>query len=220
MLTNGQYILRHLVGFLSGIIAMPLFDTLFNIGTWSILAFPLVYYGLNKGILFFQQTKRAKQLQLSRAEFLHIEKQLDLASKHASALTQKYVQVRSVKSFRAIYDMSKLVKRIVVLVKKDPKKFYLIEEFFYAHLPSAVELSDKYALLTKEKVSGTDIHLALNDARVTLKELHETMEGDLKRALATDIESLKIELDFAKITNENHKLQNEQSMLIDADQSK
>ena len=217
MLTNGQYISRHIVAFLSGIIAMPLLDKFFNIGNWSILAFPFVYFGLSKGILFYQQMKQAKLFQLSRVEFLHIEKQLDLANKNASALTQKYVQVRSVKSFRVIYDMSKLSKRIIALVKKDPKKFYLIEEFFYAHLPSAVELSDKYAILTKEKVTGTDIHLALNDARVTLKELNETMEGDLKRALATDIESLKIELDFAKIANENHKTSNDRSIFIDTD---
>ena len=218
MLSNGQYIIRHLVAFLSGIIAMPVVDTFFNVGNWwSILAFPFVYFALNKGILFYQQMKQAKLFQLSRAEFLHIEKQLDLANKNASALTQKYVQVRSVKSFRAIYDMSKLSKRIIALVKKDPKKFYLIEDFFYAHLPSAVELSDKYAILTKEKVTGTDIHLALNDARVTLKDLHETMEGDLKQALATDIESLKIELDFAKIANQNQKIHNDRSIYIDTD---
>lgn len=217
MLTNGQHIIRHIVAFLSGIIAMPLSENLFNIGNWSFLAFPFVYFGLNKGILFYQQIKQAKQLQLSRAEFLHIEKQLDLANKNASTLTQKYVQVRSIKSFRVIYDLSKLSKRIIALVRNDPKKFYLIEEFFYAHLPSAVELCDKYAILTKEKVSGTDIHLALNDARITLKELHETMEDDLKQALATDIESLKIELDFAKIANQNHKIHNNRSIYIDTE---
>ena len=217
MLTNGQYFLRHMIAFLSGVGSMFLLDTYLNMGYWSVVGFPVVYFVLNKGILFYQQMKRSKQLQLSRSEFLHIEKQLDIANKSADSLTQKYVQVRSVKSFRVIYDMSKLSKRIIALVRKDPKKFYLIEEFFYAHLPSAVELSDKYAILTKEKVTGTDIHLALNDARVTLKELHDTMEGDLKQALATDIESLKIELDFAKIANENHKLQNDQTYFIDTD---
>lgn len=217
MLSNGQYFLRHIIGCLSGIFsAMLLWDKYSKV--WLLLAFPVVYFVVNKGILFFQQMKRAKQLKISRAEFLHIEKQVELATKSAALLTQKYVQVRSVKSFRVIYDMSKLSKRIIALVRKDPKKFYLIEEFFYAHLPSAVELSDKYAVLTKEKVTGTDIHLALNDARVTLKELHETMEGDLKQALATDIESLKIELDFAKIANENHKLHENKTIYIDTEQ--
>ena len=205
MLTNGQYIARHSTSFFAGIFAMPLVDSLFSIGYLAFLAFPITYFGLNKGILYVQQSKRARQLKISRSQFIHIENQLSIATKNANALTQKYVQVRSVKSFKVIYEMSKLSKRIIALVRKDPSKFYMIEEFFYAHLPSALELSDKYALLTKEQVTGTDIHLALNDARVTLKELYETMETDLKKALSSDLESLKIELDFAKLANEQRQ---------------
>lgn len=205
MLTNGQYLLRHTTSFFAGIFAMPLVDSVFSIGFYSFFAFPITYFCLNKVILFYQQTKRAKQLNLTRSQFIHIEEQLQIATKNASALTQKYLQVRSVKSFKVIYEMSKLSKRIIALVRKDPTKFYMIEEFFYAHLPSALELSDKYALLTKEQVTGTDIHIALNDARVTLKELYETMEMDLKKALSPDIESLKIELDFAKLANEQRQ---------------
>ena len=205
MLTNGQYIVRHSTSFFAGIFAMPLVDSVFSIGFTAFLAFPITYLGLNKGILYYQQLKRAKQLNLSRSQFIHIDEQLSIATKNANALTQKYVQVRSVKSFKVIYEMSKLSKRIIALVRKDPSKFYMIEEFFYAHLPSALELSDKYALLTKEQVTGTEIHVALNDARVTLKELYETMESDLKKALSSDIESLKIELDFAKLANEQRQ---------------
>jgi len=213
MLTNGQYILRHSISFFAGIFAMPLVESIFSIGYSAFLAFPITYFGLNKAILFYQQTKQAKQFNLSRSQFIHIEEQLSIATKNANALTQKYVQVRSVKSFKVIYEMSKLSKRIISLVRKDPTKFYMIEEFFYAHLPSALELSDKYALLTKEQVTGTDIHIALNDARVTLKALYETMETDLKKALSADIESLKIELDFAKLANE----QRQNELKVDGD---
>ena len=213
MLTNGQYLLRHSISFFAGIFAMPLVANFFSIGFSSFLAFPITYFGLNKAILYYQQRKRAKQFNLSRTQFIHIEEQLSIATKNANALTQKYVKVRSVKSFKVIYDMSKLAKRIIALVRKDPTKFYMIEEFFYAHLPSALELSDKYALLTKEQVTGTDIHIALNDARITLKALYETMETDLKKALSADIESLKIELDFAKLANE----QRQNELKVDGD---
>jgi 5-bromo-4-chloroindolyl phosphate hydrolysis protein len=213
MLTNGQYLLRHGLGFSLGIIGatiigsvVPPLGIYLNFAAFA-AAFPTVYFGTTKGLLRFQQNKRSKQLGISRNQFLHIEDQLQIASKQANALTQKYVQVRSVKAFRPIYDMSKLTKRIVNIVRQDPNKFFMIEEFFYAHLPSAVELSDKYALLTKEQVSGTDIHLALNDTRVILKDLYHTMETDLKIALTSDIESLKLELDYAKHANEQRQQQ-------------
>lgn len=221
MLTNGQYLLRHGLGFSIGLIGAYIIGTVVPpLGFYLdyaafAAAFPTVYFGANKGILRVQQNKRAKQLGITRNQLLHIDHQLQLASKQANALTQKYVQVRSVKAFRPIYDMSKITKRIVNIVRKDPNKFFMIEEFFYAHLPSAVELSDKYALLTKEQVSGTDIHVALNDTRVILKDLYNTMETDLKMALTSDIESLKLELDYAKLANE----QSQQQLKIGGDQN-
>lgn len=207
MLTNTHYLLRHAISFFLGLIAIPAVDSILNIQIWSILALPVVYFIANKGILFYQEHSQAKLNQLTRSQYLQIDEQLALATQNANLLNKQYVQVRTVKSFKLIYDMSKLSKRIIAIVKKEPSKFYLIEDFFYSHLPSALELSDKYALFTKEKVTGTDIHLALNDARNALKDLYETMELDLKKALASDIESLKIEIDYAKLTNKERQEQ-------------
>lgn len=205
MISNGQFLLRHALNMIISIFSFGLIGNIYDLSLIPLITFFVVYFISNKGILFIQQYKNAKKYKLSRSQFIQIEHHLAEASKQANALTQKYVQVRSVKSFKVIYEMSKLAKRIISIVQKDPAKFYTIESFFYAHLPSALELSDKYALLVKEQVGGSDIHLALNDARNTLKDLYETMESDLKIALASDIESLKIELDFAKHANEERQ---------------
>lgn len=208
MLSTYHLLSRHLFAFFAGFASSIILSV--NIPSAflaSIVVFPAAYYITNKGILRLQEGKRARELNLTRSEYLEIENQLQLGTKMTQALTQKYVQVRSVKSFKVIYEMSKLSKRILTIIKNDPTKFYLVESFFYAHLPSALELSDKYALLSKQQVTGTEIHLALEDTRSTLKELYVTMEQDLKQALATDIESLKIELDFAKLANQQRKEQ-------------
>lgn len=213
MLSTYHLLSRHLFAFFAGfassiILSVNIPSAFFSsMLLQSIIVFPTAYYISNKGILRFQEGKRARELNLTRSEYLEIENQLQLGTKMTQELTQKYVQVRSVKSFKVIYEMSKLSKRILTIIKNDPTKFYLVEDFFYAHLPSALELSDKYALLSKQQVTGTEIHLALEDTRSTLKELYVTMEQDLKQALATDIESLKIELDFAKLANKQRKEQ-------------
>ena len=93
--------------------------------------------------------------------------------------------------------MTKLSRRIVNIVQTNPQKFYTVEDFFYAHLPSAVQLTENYTMLSQQQIKDNEIHLALEDTRKTLKDLHETMENDLKDALASDLENLKIELDFA-----------------------
>ena len=177
----------------------------FDLGVLA-LAVPIgSYFISNKLLLTFQTYKRSKKLGLTKTEYRQIELQLKKAREQINKLTQQYTRVRSVKSFKLINETSKVSRRIINIVNNDPHKFYAVEDFFYAHLPSAVELTDKYTLLTKEQVKGTDIHLALEETRKTLKDLHVTIEEDLKLALQSDIENLKIELDFAKLSNEQRR---------------
>ncbi|WP_332650195.1 5-bromo-4-chloroindolyl phosphate hydrolysis family protein [Lysinibacillus sp. 54212] len=206
MLGVSNFITRHAINWLVGFSVFILTVINFDLG---IILVPLLsiasYFTSNKGIASFQKYQRSKQLGISRSEYNHIEKQLKQAKEQIFKLNQQYIRVRSLKSFKLINDMSKLSRRIVNIVQTSPRKFFVVEDFFYAHLPSAVELTDKYTLLTKEQVQGTDIHIALEDTRKTLKELHITMEDDLKLALQSDIEDLKLELDFAKLENEKRK---------------
>ena len=177
----------------------------FDLGVLA-LGIPIVSYFIsNKLLLTFQTYKRSKKLGLTKKEYRQIELQLKKAREQMNKLTQQYTRVRSIKSFKLINETTKVSRRIINIVNNDPHKFYAVEDFFYAHLPSAVELTDKYTLLTKEQVKGTDIHLALEETRKTLKDLHVTIEEDLKLALQSDIENLKIELDFAKLSNEKRR---------------
>ncbi|MBD8032776.1 MULTISPECIES: 5-bromo-4-chloroindolyl phosphate hydrolysis family protein [Solibacillus] len=207
MLGPINFLTRHLINFLVFSTALTL--TFVNLsGIATMLALPLgvgAYFISNKVTLAIQKTTQSKRLGLSKSEYNLIEAQIKQARAHIQALNQQYIRVRSVRSFKQINEMSKLSKRIINIVQTNPQKFYAVEDFFYAHLPSAVELSDKYTLLTKEQVPGTDVHLALEDTRKTLKELQITMESDLKSALSSDIENLKIELDFAKMSNEKRR---------------
>lgn len=206
MLSTMNFINRHglslIISFAVFIIAVINFEL-------GIFIVPLLtiasYYASNKGILAFQKAKRSKTLGLTRSEYKHIEQHIKLAKNDLALLMQQYVRVRSVRSFKLINEMNKLAKRIIGIVQANPQKFYAVEDFFYSHLPSAVQLIDKYTLLTKEQVGGTEIHLALEETRKTLKELYATMEDDLKLALSSDIEHLKLELDFAKLENQKRK---------------
>lgn len=207
MLGPTNFLTRHLINFLAAFTALVI--SFVNItGFASILALPLAivaYYVSNKVTLAIQKSSQSKKIGIAKSEYELIELQLKQAKAQIQALNQQYIRVRSVRSFKQINDMSKLAKRIINIVQANPQKFYAVEDFFYAHLPSAVQLSDKYTLLTKEQVPGTDVHLALEETRRTLKELLVTMEDDLKNALASDIENLKIELDFAKMSNDKRK---------------
>ena len=207
MLGPINFLTRHIINFLVSFTAFVV--SAVNIsGAAVLLSIPiaaLAYLASNKITFTIQKSSQSKKIGLSKSEYELIDAQLKQAKGHINALNQQYIRVRSIRSFKQINEMSKLSKRIINIVQNNPQKFYAVEDFFFAHLPTAVQLSDKYTLLTKEQVSGNDIHLALEDTRKTLKELHVTMEDDLKNALSSDIENLKIELDFAKMSNDKRK---------------
>lgn len=205
MLGATNFLSRHALNFIISTTLLTVFTFSFDMFFIGLILLFVSYYVSNKVVLAIQKRQRSRSLGLTTAEYKQIEEQLKIARESIAKLNQNYVRVRSVKSFKTINETSKLARRIINIVQKSPQKFYAVEDFFYAHLPSAVQLSEKYAILTKEKVKGTDIHLALDSARKTLKDLHETMEDDLKLALQSDIEHLKIELDFAKMENDKHR---------------
>ena len=184
-----------------------------TITSWSILFFgmevsywltsllSLGIYGVsNFSIKKIQQHRILKKYQLTISEYFHIQKQLKEANDKVRKLNSHYLKVRSIAAFKQLFEMNRLAKRIISLVRSDPRKFYQAENFFYAHLDSAVELTSKYTLLVAQPLKDNDMRIALQDTRDTLESINDMMENDLKEVLSTDIEHLKMELDFAKLS--------------------
>ena len=96
--------------------------------------------------------------------------------------------------------MSSLSRRILNLVRSNPKKFYDVEKFFYAHLDSAVELTSKYALLINQPLKDKELRIALQNTRETLSDVNNQLEQDLRSVLASDIDQLQMEIDFVDIS--------------------
>lgn len=202
MLGAANFFIRHALNFLIGFTVFILSIFSFDINLIFVPILSLTAYLIsNKVIKVIQKSRRSKELGLSRSEFKHIEAQIKQAKGHINSLSQQYIRVRSVRSFKLLNEMMKLSKRIVNIVQNNPQKFYSVQDFFYSHLPSAVQLTQTYTMLSQTQVKDTEIHLALEDTRKTLKGLHGTMENDLKCAIESDLESLRIELDFVKLEN-------------------
>jgi 5-bromo-4-chloroindolyl phosphate hydrolysis protein len=203
MLGVSNFLVRHLLNFLFTITAVVLLDTFDLVeDLFSLLAAILIYIVSNVAIKTIQKQKKAKAFGLTRSEFNQIESQIKQAKSHINSLTQQYIRVRSIRSFKLINEMTKLSRRIVNIVQSNPQKFYMVEEFFYSHLPSAVQLSKNYTTLVQQQIKDADVHIALEEARKAMKNLQDSMQDDLKAALATDIENLKLELEYVKLEQE------------------
>lgn len=208
MLGLTNFLVRHLLNFLFTIISVVLLDYFDIVDGWfSIIAAILIYIISNVSIKNVQKYKKSKAFGLTRSEYSLIESQIKQARSHINSLTQQYIRVRSIRSFKLINEMKKLSRRIVNIVQANPQKFYTVEEFFYSHLPSAVQLSKNYTMLVQQQIKDRDVNLALEEARKAMKSLQDTMEEDLKAALSADIENLKLELDYVKMEREKKQQQ-------------
>lgn len=194
-------VIRHLINIPITIISWFVFFFSVDIGFFASSALSILMYLVsNFTIKKLQQRSIMKKHQLSLSEYFHIQKQLKEAKSKIRTLNSHYLKVRSFSSFKQLFDMNRLAKRIISLVKENPRKFYQAENFFYAHLDSAVELTSKYTLLVSQPMKNNELKIALADTRDTLESMNSIMEDDLKNVLASDIEQLKMELDFAKLS--------------------
>ncbi|MBM7580197.1 5-bromo-4-chloroindolyl phosphate hydrolysis family protein [Jeotgalibacillus terrae] len=153
-------------------------------------------------IKWFQRRSLIKSYGLTKSEFQYIQSNLKEAQQKLSRLQAKQFQIRSISAMRQLNDMIKFSRRIFTIVKKDPKRFYASERFFFYHLDHAVELTEKYTMLVTQPVKNKEVLVSLEDTRQTLHELNRSLEEDLMKVLSNDLDTLRIELDMAKNTIE------------------
>lgn len=180
---------------------------------WMVSFFPLdqTYlmssaYALGGGAIAFAGTKALttqrflKQNQLSRKEYKYIHHHLKEADKKIKRLRKTFFTIRSVSSIKQNIELYRVVNRIYSITKKEPKRFYLAEQFYYSHLDSLVELSEKYAFLASQPKKNRELSHSLDETRDTISQLSEKLEKDLHDVLSKDISQLNFELDVAKLS--------------------
>lgn len=186
--------------------------TVSTVTIWIVSYFPLSLpyvvssaYAIGGGALTYFTVKGIttqrflKQNQLSRKEYKYIKKNLNEASKKIARLRKSLVNVRSLTSIKQNIDILRVVNKIYTIVKNEPRRFYLVEPFFYSHLESLVEISEKYYFLTSQPKKNAELSISLSETRRTIDNLAETVEKDLYDVLAKDIDNLHFEVDVAKL---------------------
>lgn len=139
-----------------------------------------------------------KKHQLTRKEYIYIRKNLREAKEKISRLQKSILNARSISSFSQMVRINRLVKKVYNIVKKEPKRFYQAERFFFYHLDSVVELTEKHAFLAAQSVKDAKLHLSLQETRHTIEQLIQSVEQDLYDLLSKDMDHLAFELDVAK----------------------
>lgn len=180
-------------------------------GTWlvSYLALGQTFwlsslFALTGGAIAFFTVKEIGTAQfvrrngLTRREYKYIKKHLKEAKDKIGRLQRSLMSVRSIQQAKQNIELIRTVRKIYLNTKKEPKRFFKAEGFYYQRLDSLVEITEKYAFLSSQPVKSVEIKDSLVDTERTLTGLSESVKKDLYIMLDDDVDTLHFELDVAK----------------------
>lgn len=160
--------------------------------------------GLGGGIFafwlvgMFIKSSYLKKHRLSRKEYQYIKRNLDEAKHKISRLHKAVMSIRHFPSLKERMEFVRVTRKIYRLTKNEPKRFYQAEQFYFSHLDSVLELSEKYVFLSAQPKKTYELDQSLTETRRTLSELITLVEEDLYHVIEDDIDHLNFEIDVAK----------------------
>ncbi|CAH2714165.1 hypothetical protein BACCIP111895_01319 [Neobacillus rhizosphaerae] len=186
--------------------------------TWLICIFPIgltfwpsIGYAILGGILthivlsLYMNRHFINKHQLSRKEYRYIKKNLVEAKQKINRLNKNLFTIRDLASVKQRLDILRITKKIHKMTTKEPKRFYQAEQFYFSHLDSVVELTEKYNFLSSQPKQNTEMGQSLIETRRTINELSKVLEEDLYHVISNDIDTLNFEIDVAKHTINKQK---------------
>jgi 5-bromo-4-chloroindolyl phosphate hydrolysis protein len=182
------------IGMTSFVVYLLSFDIGFPLTLLAGTATGLLSFLIVKGI---QRSWWLNKKGITKKDYRYISKNLKEAKEKIKRLQKQQLKVRSLGAFKQILEINRLSRRIFQLVNKEPKRYFSAESFFYYHLDSVVELTEKYTFLAAQPRKNQEVFLSLQQTRTTLDELIDSLEKDLQMVLAEDMDHLNIELNFA-----------------------
>jgi 5-bromo-4-chloroindolyl phosphate hydrolysis protein len=171
------------------------FDLTFGTASLAgIAAGGLVYFGLGS----VMKTRFLNKHGLTRKEYKYIKKNLDEAKQKIKRLQKVQFSIRHIKSLKQRMELIRMVRNIYSLTRREPKRFYQAEQFYFSHLDSVLELTEKYAFLSAQSKTNREMKYTLEDTQRTLIEMTGAVEKDLYQVLSDDYDHLNFEIDVAK----------------------
>jgi 5-bromo-4-chloroindolyl phosphate hydrolysis protein len=153
----------------------------------------------------FMSSSFLKKHGLSRKEYRYIQKNLAEANKKIRRLNKSLFTIRDLNSVKQRIDILRIIKKIQKMAAKEPKRFYQAEHFYFSHLDSVVELTEKYNFLISQPKKSLEINQSLIETRQTLNEMSRILEEDLYQVVSNDVDHLNFEIDVAKNTINKQK---------------
>ncbi|MDQ1000782.1 5-bromo-4-chloroindolyl phosphate hydrolysis protein [Neobacillus niacini] len=171
------------------------FDLTFLASSAISLAGGAIVYKITSAVM---TSRFLKKHQLTRKEYRYIKKNLDEAKQKINKLNKSLFSICDLPTIKQRLDVLRITRKIHSMTQTEPRRFYKAEKFYFSHLDSVVELTEKYRFLSQQPKKSHEIDVSLYETRQTLTDLTKALEEDLYHVVSDDLDSLNFEIDVAK----------------------
>ncbi|WP_419955616.1 5-bromo-4-chloroindolyl phosphate hydrolysis family protein [Neobacillus niacini] len=171
------------------------FDLTFLVSSAISLAGGVIVYKITSAVI---TSRFLKKHQLTRKEYRYIKKNLDEAKPKINKLNRSLFSIRDLPTIKQRLDVLRITRKIQSMTQTEPRRFYKAEKFYFSHLDSVVELTEKYRFLSQQPKKSHEIDVSLYETRQTLTDLTKALEEDLYHVISDDLDTLNFEIDVAK----------------------
>ncbi|WP_326161102.1 5-bromo-4-chloroindolyl phosphate hydrolysis family protein [Neobacillus niacini] len=171
------------------------FDLTFLVSSAISLAGGVIVYKITSAVI---TSRFLKKHQLTRKEYRYIKKNLDEAKQKINKLNRSLFSIRDLPTIKQRLDVLRITRKIQSMTQTEPRRFYKAEKFYFSHLDSVVELTEKYRFLSQQPKKNHEIDVSLYETRQTLTDLTKALEEDLYHVISDDLDTLNFEIDVAK----------------------
>ncbi|MEH7179406.1 5-bromo-4-chloroindolyl phosphate hydrolysis family protein [Neobacillus vireti] len=171
------------------------FNQTFLLSSAIALGGGVIVYNITSAVM---TSRFLKKHQLTRKEYRYIKKNLDEAKQKINRLNKSLFTIRDLSTVKQRLDVLRITRKIQNMTKSEPRRFYKAEKFYFSHLDSVVELTEKYRFLSQQPKKSHEIDVSLYETRQTLTDLTKALEEDLYHVISDDVDSLNFEIDVAK----------------------
>lgn len=140
---------------------------------------------------------------LTWKEYVFIKRNLREADKKIKRLYKALFSIHHLPSLKQRVKLVRFIRRIFKITKKEPRRFYQADEFYYKYLDSVVELTEKFVFLSSQPNKNQALTLSLHKTERALEQLTDSIEKELYRIIESDLDQLHFEIDVVNHTHEN-----------------
>lgn len=171
------------------------FDQTFLLSSFiAILGGGAVFYSMKYGT----QSRLLRRNGLTKREYKIVQQNLREAKEKIQRLQKSFFQIQNLANAKQNFETLRVINKIYNVTKKEPRRFFLVEDFYFSHLDSIVELAEKYTFLASQPAKTIELTRSLHETRDTMNDMVKIIEQDLHKMIEGDINNLNFEIDVAK----------------------